>query len=98
MPAAAAKPQVRIDSPMSIVSSSGFHLLGLHGPTISAVLLMGFYALKAASLATFLYRMVSKRQRRKEARINEEARKDEQNTMLPLRHPRSAPYHRSPTG
>ena len=99
MPTAAAEPKVRIDtSPTSIVSSSGFHLLELHGPTISAVFLMGLATMSTASLALFIYRMVSKRRRRKEARIDEEARKDTQSTMLPLRHPRSAPYQWSPAG
>ena len=67
VPTAAAEPRVRIDSPTSIVSSSGFHLLELQGPAISAVLLMGFSALTAASIATFPYRMVRKRRTRKEA-------------------------------
>ena len=61
VPAVAAEPKVRIDSPTTIESSSEFHLLELHGPTISAMFLMGLATLSTASLALFIYRVVTKR-------------------------------------
>ena len=98
VPAVAAEPKVQIDSPTTIESSSGFHLLELHGPTISAMFLMGLATLSTASLALFIYRAVTKRRRTKEARIDEEARKESQNFMLQSRHPRNTPYRWSLAG
>ena len=97
-PAVAEEPKVRIDSPTTIESSSGFHLLELHGQTISAMFLMGLATLSTASLALFIYWAVSKRRRRKEARIDEEARKESHNFILQSRHPKSTPYRWSPDG
>ena len=95
-PVAAAKPKVNIDSPTTIQSSSGFHLLELHGPTISAMFLWVAALLSMASLVLAIYRAISKRRRRKEARIEEEARKD--NTMFRSPPLQTAPYRWSPAG
>ena len=89
-PAVAAQPKVRIDSPTTIESSSGFHLLELHGPTISAMFLYGLATLSTASLALFIYRAVSKRRRQKEAKIGEEARKE--NITFQSQQPRTTGY------
>ena len=96
VPVAAAEPKVNIDSPTTIQSSSGFHLLELHGPTISAMFLWVAALLSTASLVLFIYRAISKRRRRKEARIEEEARKDN----ITFRSPptQTAPYRWSPAG
>ena len=53
--AVAAESKVRIDSLTTIELSSRFHLLELHGPTISAMFLMGLATLSTASLALFIY-------------------------------------------
>ena len=95
-PAVAAEPKVRIDSPTTMESSSGFHLLELHGPTISAMFLMGLATLSTASLALFIHRAGSKRRRRKEARIDAEARKD--STMFQSQATKTTPYRWSPAG
>ena len=34
-------PKVRIDSPMTIHTSTGFHLLEFHGPTVSNIIILG---------------------------------------------------------
>ena len=94
--AVAAEPKVRIDSPTTIESSSGFHLLELQGPTISAMFLMGLATLSMASLALFIYMAVSKQRRRKEACIDEEARKDTIMFRSPL--PQTTPYRWSSAG
>ena len=96
VPAVAAEPKVRIDSPTTMESISGFHQLELNSPTISAMFLMGLATLSTALLVLFIYRAVSKRRKRKEARIDEEARKESQNIMLQSRQPRTTPYRWSP--
>ena len=96
VPAVAVEPKVRINSPTTIESSSEFHLLELHGPTISAMFLMGLATLSMASLALFIYRAVTKRRKRKEARIDEEARKE--SIMFRSPPPQATPYRWSPAG
>ena len=88
--------RVNIDSPTTIQSSSGFHLLELHGPTISAMFLWVAALLSTASLVLAIYRAISKRRRRKEARIGEEARKD--GIMFRSPPQQTAPYRWSPAG
>ena len=95
-PVAAAEPKVNIDSPTTIQSSSGFHLLELHGPTISAMFLWVAALLSTASLVLAIYRAISKWRRRKEARIEEEARKG--NTTFRSPPLQTAPYRWSPAG
>ena len=95
-PAVAAEPKVRIDSPTTIESSSGFHLLELHGPTISALFLYLLATLSTASLALCIYRGITKRQKQKEAKIEEEARKEHITFPSPLQ--KTVPYRWSPAG
>ena len=69
-------PKVRIDSPTTINTSTGFHLLEFHGPTVSNIVILGSCACLTAAGVVFLYRHISKKRRRKEARLMESARGD----------------------
>ena len=69
-------PKVRIDSPTSIETSTGFHLLEFHGPTVSNIVILGAFACFTALGVVFLYRHLSKKRRRKEARLLQAGRVD----------------------
>ena len=62
-------PKVKINSPTSIETSTGFHLLEFHGPTVSNIVILGAFACFTALGVVFLYRHLSKKRRRKEARL-----------------------------
>ena len=83
-------PKVRIDSPTSIETSTGFHLLEFHGPTVSNIVILGAFACFTALGVVFLYRHLSKKRRRKEARLLQAGRVDlETGTVgtAPVHHP-----------
>ena len=69
-------PKVRINSPTTINTSTGFHLLEFHGPTVSNIVILRSCACPTAAGVIFLYRHISKKRRRKEARPMESARTD----------------------
>ena len=69
-------PKVRINSPTSIETSTGFHLLEFHGPTVSNIVVLGAFACVTALGVVFLYRHISKKRRRKEARLLQAGRAD----------------------
>ena len=84
VPEVAATPKVRIDSPTTIQSSSGFHLLELHGPTASTLFLCLVSMMLAVCLALCVYRAFAKRQKVKRAKIEEEARREHITFPSPL--------------
>ena len=104
-------PKVKINSPTSIETSTGFHLLEFHGPTASNIVILGAFACLTALVVVFLYRHLSKNRRRKEARLLEAGRSDPETGMLPPQqrplmnptwspggpHPRTA-YHAGGSG
>ena len=69
-------PKVRIDSPTTVNTSTGFHLLEFHGPTVSNIVILGAFACFTALGVVFLYRHLSKKRRRKEARLLQAGRVD----------------------
>ena len=69
-------PKVNVNSPTSIETSTGFHLLEFHGPTVSNIVILGAFACFTALGVVFLYRHLSKKRRRKEARLLQSARAD----------------------
>ena len=69
-------PKVRINSPTNTETSTGFHLLEFHGPTVSNIVVLGVFACVTALGVVFLYRHVSKKRRRKEARLLQAGRAD----------------------
>ena len=69
-------PKVKINSPTSIKTSTGFHLLEFHGPTVSNIVILGAFACFTALGVVFLYRHLSKKRRRKEARLLQSGRAD----------------------
>ena len=69
-------PKVKINSPTSIETSTGFHLLEFHGPTVSNIVILGAFACFTALGVVFLYRHLSKKRRRKEARLLQSGRAD----------------------
>ena len=69
-------PKVKIHSPTNIETSTGFHLLEFHGPTVSNIVILGAFACFTALGVVFLYRHLSKKRRRKEARLREAGRVD----------------------
>ena len=79
-------PKVNINSPTTINTSSGFHLLEFHGPTVSNIVILGSCACLMAAGVVFLYRHMSKKRRRKNARLMETARTDPELGMLPPTH------------
>ena len=79
-------PKVRIDSPTTVNTSTGFHLLEFHGPTVSNIVILGSCACLTAAGVVFLYRHLSKKRRRKEARLMESARADPEIGMVPPSH------------
>ena len=74
--AAEIAPKVRVNSPTSIETSTGFHLLEFHGPTVSNIVILGAFACFTALGVVFLYRHLSKKRRRKEARLLQAGRVD----------------------
>ena len=66
-------PKGKINSPTLIETSTGFHLLEFHGPTVSNIVILGAFACFTALGVVFLYRHLSKKRRRKEARLLQEA-------------------------
>ena len=68
----------------------------LHGPTISALFLYLLMTLSTASLALCIYRGITKRQKQKEAKIEEEARKENITFPSPLQ--KTVPYRWNPVG
>ena len=88
--AAEIAPKVRVNSPTSIETSTGFHLLEFHGPTVSNIVILGAFACFTALGVVFLYRHLSKKRRRKEARLLQAGRVDlETGTVgtAPVHHP-----------
>ena len=79
-------PKVNIDSPTTINTSSGFHLLEFHGPRVSNIVILRSCACLTAVGVVFLYRHVSKKRQIKEARLMETARTDPELGMLPPTH------------
>ena len=79
-------PKVRIDSPMIVNTSTGFHLLEFHGPTVLNIVILGSCACLTAAGVVFLYHHISKKCRRKEARLMESARIDPEIGMVPPSH------------
>ena len=79
-------PKVNINSPTTINTSSGFHLLEIHGPTVSNIVILGSCACLTAVGVVFLYRHISKKHRRKEARLVELARTEPELGMLSPSH------------
>ena len=75
-------PKVKINSPTSVETSTGFHLLEFHGPTVSNIVILGAFACLTALGVVFLYRHLSKKRRRKEARLLEAGRVDPETGML----------------
>ena len=69
-------PKVRIHWPTTINTSTGLHLLEFHGPTVSNIVILGSCECLTAAGVVFLYRHISKKRRRKEARLMESARGD----------------------
>ena len=83
-------PKVKINSPTSIETSTGFHLLEFHGPMVSNIVILGAFACFTALGVIFLYRHLSKKRRRKEARLLQAGRVDlETGTVgtAPVHHP-----------
>ena len=74
-------PKVKINSPTSIETSTGFHLLEFHGPTVSNIVILGAFACFTALRVVFLYRHLSKKRRRKEARLLQAGRADPETGM-----------------
>ena len=79
-------PEVNIDSPTTINTSSRFHLLEFHGPTVSNIVVLGTCACLTAAGVVFLYRHISKKSRRKEAKQLESARVEPELGMIPQSH------------
>ena len=79
-------PKVNFNSPTTINTSSGFHLLEFHGPTVSNIVILGSCACLTAVGVVFLYRHISKKRRRKEARLVESARTEPELGMLSPSH------------
>ena len=75
-------PKVKINSPTTVETSTGFHLLEFHGPTVSNIIILGAFACFTALGVVFLYRHLSKKRRRKEARLLESGKVDPE-TGLP---------------
>ena len=76
-------PKVKINSPTSIETSTGFNLLKFHGPTVSNIVILGAFACLTALGVVFLYRHLSKKRRRKEARLLEARGVDPETGMFP---------------
>ena len=74
--AAEIAPKVRVNSPTTIETSTGFHLLEFHGPTVSNIVILGAFAYFTALGVVFLYRHLSRKRRRKEARLLQSGRAD----------------------
>ena len=96
VPAVAAEPKVRIDSPTTIESSSGFHMLELHGPTASTLFLCLVTTMITVCMALCVYRAFEKRQKIKRAKIEDEARKE--NITFPSPLTKTIPYRWNPAG
>ena len=96
VPEVAATPKVRIDSPTSIQSSSGFHLLELHGPTASTLFLCLVTTMITVCLALCVRQAFSKRQKAKRASIEEEARREHITFPSPMT--KTLPYRWNPGG
>ena len=54
-------PKVKINSPTLIETSTGFHLLEFHGPTVSNIVILGAFVCFTALGVVFLYRHLSKK-------------------------------------
>ena len=79
-------PKVNIDSLTMINTSSGFHLIEFHSPTVSNIVILGSCACLMAAGVVFLYSHLSKKQRRKEARLVAMARTDPELGLVPQGH------------
>ena len=79
-------PKVRIDSPTTVNTSTGFHLLEFHGLTVSNIVILGSCACLTAVGVVFLYSHISKKRQRKEAKLLESTRADPEIGMLQASH------------
>ena len=70
-------PKVKINSPTTVETSTGFHLLEFHGPTVSNIVILGAFACLTALGVVFLYCHLIKKRRRKEARLLEAGRAEQ---------------------
>ena len=80
-------PKVKINSPTSIETSTGFHLLEFHGPTVSNIVILGAFACFTALGVVFLYCHLSKKRWRKEARLLQAGRADREAGMAGMAPP-----------
>ena len=77
---------MRINSPTTVNTSTGFNLLEFHGPTVSNIVILGSCACLTAVGVVFLYRHISKKRQRREAKLLESARADPEIGMVPPSH------------
>ena len=89
-------PKVKINSPTSIETSTSFHLLEFHGPTVSNIVILGAFACFTALGVLFVYRHLSKKRRRKEARLLQSGRADPETGAAGTTGPHHHPMMNSP--